>query len=165
MIIISLDIIFACERICCSENLISNLILRLLINHVKSCFIYIPARFGWNIWSCAFTTSCKLVHDSTCRYGIGYIMTESLSFLSVTKYSSFIDNIFFRNFPLLQVLWYFSVYLTLQKNKICLWHLGIQESMERDEMDDGLEPALKCEADHNGDVTGLEVSRGVRGHR
>lgn len=32
-------------------------------------------------------------------------------------------------------------------------------------MDDGLEPALKCEADHNGDVTGLEVSRGVRGHR
>lgn len=43
-----------------------------------------------------------------------------------------------------------------EKNKICLWHLGMQESMERDEMDDALEPALKCEADHNGDVTGLE---------
>lgn len=27
-------------------------------------------------------------------------------------------------------------------------------------MDDTLEPALKCEADHNGDVTGLEVSEG-----
>lgn len=154
MIIISLDIIFACERICCSENLISNLILRLLIKHVKSCFIYIPARFGWNIWSCAFT--CTWQYMSLWNR----IYYESLSFLSVTKYSSF--NIFFLNFPLLQVL---SVYLTLQKNKICLWHLGIQESMERDEMDDGLEPALKCEADHNGDVTGLEVSRGVRGHR
>lgn len=32
--------------------------------------------------------------------------------------------------------------------------------MERDEMDDALEPALKCEANHNGDVTGLEVSGG-----
>lgn len=62
--------------------------------------------------------------------------------------------------PLLHVLRHFSVFLTKQKNKICLWHLGMQESMERDEMDDALEPALKCEADHNGDVTGLEVSGG-----
>lgn len=41
----------------------------------------------------------------------------------------------------------------------------MQESMERDEMDDALEPALKCEADHNGDVTGLEVSGGQRSLR
>lgn len=50
-----------------------------------------------------------------------------------------------------------------QDNKICLWYLGTQRSPQYDE-GGGLEPTLKCEMTHSGDVTGLEVSQ-VKGHQ
>ncbi|XP_056015542.1 nucleoporin Nup43-like isoform X2 [Ostrea edulis] len=42
-----------------------------------------------------------------------------------------------------------------EDNKICLWYLGTQRSPQYDE-GGGLEPTLKCEMTHSGDVTGLE---------
>ncbi|XP_062571418.1 nucleoporin Nup43-like, partial [Saccostrea cucullata] len=44
-----------------------------------------------------------------------------------------------------------------KENKISLWYVGppTQRPMEDDE-GEGMEPTLKCDITHNGDVTGLE---------